>query len=759
MRSAGKPAGFPTPRFAPPPRLAITADELAAVRSSPDFGKIRAAAVAAADPLVDKPIPLPDGPGSWIFYYANPENGNPLTPLSPLEHKDPKTGQVFNDARTVAAYRGIMHSTLEAATVTLGWAYAYTGDEKYAAASLRIFRKLADDYATYPRRLDRWGRTGLFAPLGGRRMVQSLDEAFGMTRLAKGYDLVRNSATFTAADRRHVEEDFFRPTADTLLWFNQDINNHQTWYDAGLMCIASVLADERLVDRVLTMRGGFFDQLERAVGADGLWYEGTNAYHSYALQALIQQVDAGRRLGLPMHDHPRLKAMFTAPIHAAYPNGQVPAINDSDRADISMFNAAWEWAWKTYRDPVFAQAIAKGDQRKLDALMGAGAATARWPIALESEALMDAGLAVLRMGAGATATCVFLDFGPHGGGHGHLDKLSLLLYANGREWLLDPGRLSYSHKEYKTWVKTTAAHNTVAIGSRSQAPATGRLVYLQQADGHAAAVAECNAAYPATMLRRHVLLTPTFCVDRRAGAARPARGGGSGPRQRRRLPAPRGGRSADDRGGLGMGLHRRPAAAPRPARRQCRRGRAGLHLQGHRLRRGAGDADARAAKDREADPFRRRLRPLRGRHGRHRGGGRPGRPANRNGRHTRRSFCGRFRRAVGDGDAALNPAADSARKPSAAHRGHGRVGMRGPACAAAQASSMATCRKKSCSSTPMGLLKKQDSQASPPYSPARRPRSTSRTRSSTSGAARIESHPCQVNCSVIGVPRKPRKWT
>ena len=513
MRSAGKPAGFPTPRFAPPPRLAITADELAAVRSSPDFGKIRAAAVAAADPLVDKPIPLPDGPGSWIFYYANPENGNPLTPLSPLEHKDPKTGQVFNDARTVAAYRGIMHSTLEAATVTLGWAYAYTGDEKYAAASLRIFRKLADDYATYPRRLDRWGRTGLFAPLGGRRMVQSLDEAFGMTRLAKGYDLVRNSATFTAADRRHVEEDFFRPTADTLLWFNQDINNHQTWYDAGLMCIASVLADERLVDRVLTMRGGFFDQLERAVGADGLWYEGTIAYHSYALQALIQQVDAGRRLGLPMHDHPRLKAMFTAPIHAAYPNGQVPAINDSDRADISMFNAAWEWAWKTYRDPVFAQAIAKGDQRKLDALMGAGAATARWPISLESEALMDAGLAVLRMGAGAAATCIFLDFGPHGGGHGHLDKLSLLLYANGREWLLDPGRLSYSHKEYKTWVKTTAAHNTVAIGSRSQAPATGRLVYLQQADGHAAAVAECNAAYPATMLRRHVLLTPTFCVD------------------------------------------------------------------------------------------------------------------------------------------------------------------------------------------------------------------------------------------------------
>ena len=29
----------------------------------------------------------------------------------------------------------------------------------------------------------------------------------------------------------------------------------------------------------------------------------------------------------------------------------------------------------------------------------------------------------------------------------------------------------------------------------------------------------------------------------------------------------------------------------------------------------------------------------------------------------------------------------------------------------------------------------------------------------TNGAARIESQPCHVNWNVIGVPRKPRKWT
>ena len=52
------------------------------------------------------------------------------------------------------------------------------------AKSLRIFLKLANDYDTYPKRLDRWGHTGWMAPLGARRMVQSL------TPLARHCDIV-----------------------------------------------------------------------------------------------------------------------------------------------------------------------------------------------------------------------------------------------------------------------------------------------------------------------------------------------------------------------------------------------------------------------------------------------------------------------------------------------------------------------------------------------------------------------------------------
>src|SRR5262249_16052268 len=77
---------------------------------------------------------------------------------------------------------------------------------------------------------------------------------------------------------------------------------------------------------------------------------------------------------------------------------------------------------------------------------------------------------------------------------------------------------------------------------------------------------------------------------------------------------------------------------------------------------------------------------------------------------------------------------------------------------AAYASQATDCTKKSCSSTPMGLLKKQASCLSMPVSPRRWANRVNRAMSSSKGAAKSESHPCQMNCRIIFVLRKPRKW-
>lgn len=500
------------PIFPPPPRLATTAGELAADEERPDFSARKSAAIAAGEKLLAEPPPLPEGFGSWTFYYACPDDGTDLRALSPAEHACPKCKQRYGDERTVAAYRCRLHYALDRAALTLAWGYAYTNEERFAAGVRRILLHLAEAYKNYPARQDRWGRTGWFAPLGGRRYVQSLDEAVGVIDLAKAYDLTRGAKCWQVGETKRVEDDFFRLTAETLLWFNQGINNHQSWYDAGLMAIGSVLADGPLVEKVVSMPGGFRDQLARSFGDDGLWYEGTMAYQNYALQALVQTVDAGRRLGLPLHEDPRFKLLLDSSLKVAYPDGTYPAINDSDPASFRNFTWSYDWAWRTYGDPRYAQAAAWGDPKKLTELLGPKAKP-QSPLETKTLDLPNVGLAILRAGKEAEQACVFLDYGPHGGGHGHYDKLSITLFAGGREWLLDPGRLSYSHKEYKTWVKHTAAHNTVVVDERDQRPTTGKLLWLKVDDAGASCAAECRTAYSGVVLRRHLRLTPKMLVD------------------------------------------------------------------------------------------------------------------------------------------------------------------------------------------------------------------------------------------------------
>jgi hypothetical protein len=502
----------PAPTFGPSPRLATTAQELAAEKERADFPAKRDAAIADAAPLVKDPVALPDGYGSWTFYYACPDDGTDLRMLTSTEHECPKCKKRYSDERTIAAYRCQMHYQAENAALQLAWAYAYTNDNQYASQTRRILVHLADKYHTYPARLDRWGRTGRLAPLGGRRFVQSLDEAVGVIRLAKSYDLTRDAKVWSDEDRRHVEEDLFRATAKTLLEFNQGINNHQTWYNAGLMAIAAVLGDAELVERVLTMRGGFHDQLARSLGDDGIWYEGTMAYQNYALQAMVEIVDASRRMGVPLHETARFKQLLESSLKVAYPNGEYPAINDSDPGGFRNFGWSYDWAWQTYREPRYAQAAAWGDAAKLAALLGPDA-KAVWPLETKSLNLPDVGLAILRVGDGPSQNCVFFDYGRHGDGHGHYDKLNITLFAAGREWLVDTGRIGYTYKEYKTWVKHTVAHNTIVVNEESQSATTGKLRWLEANDKFAACAGECETAYVGVKLQRHLLLTRELLVD------------------------------------------------------------------------------------------------------------------------------------------------------------------------------------------------------------------------------------------------------
>jgi hypothetical protein len=147
----------------------------------------------------------------------------------------------------------------------------------------------------------------------------------------------------------------------------------------------------------------------------------------------------------------------------------------------------------------------------------------------------SSGFAVLRERLDETglpprdATCATLNCGPHGGGHGHSDKLSLVLYADGRQWIPDFGSCPYESREKATWTAQTISHNTLVVDETSQLPTGGGTPgwpcdsYERQArafvdtfrcdDVAKVAAASSKVVYPGVGLRRTVVMVGDSVVD------------------------------------------------------------------------------------------------------------------------------------------------------------------------------------------------------------------------------------------------------
>jgi hypothetical protein len=480
--------------FPPRPRVLMSAPELKSLQSDPARDAERAKLLAQAGKLLESGLKVPVKEGNWIFYYACPDHNADLSAETDERHFCPVCKRVFEDERTIASYRTKLYNELERNLKTLASAYAASGDVKYAVPVREALLSLARTWPTLQRH-DRWGRTGLLAVVGGRRFCQLLDEACSLINLAGVWDLVAPAPCLSDEDRALIEKQLFRMPAEELGRFESftgSRNNHQTWFNAAYAVTGLALGDSALLHRAIDGDVGLRWQLEKSITSDGLWYEGALAYHFYALQAIMKTLDAAGTAGYDLSGDARLKSLWTGPLQMAYPSGQCPVFHDSDPASLSNYKPFFEWGARYFKDP----ALATGD-----------------PSRLGSTNLAGIGVGVLRRGSGAGASCLMLDYGLHGDGHGHPDKLNVVLYALGRELLLDPGRISYSVPEYKTWCRTTVAHNTVVLDGRDQKPDFGSLLFFSDTPAGSGLLAQSEGAYPGSTLRRFLILTDDLLID------------------------------------------------------------------------------------------------------------------------------------------------------------------------------------------------------------------------------------------------------
>lgn len=478
-----------------------------------------------------RPVTVPAQPGGYYHDYFCPEHGVELRfdPAAPHGHTCPIDNRVWQGERFDAAWRWFVNNRLAESAIRLALLWRLEGDLAHLEPVIRTLIGYAERYATYQ-------QTPRTVANPGVATYTTLDESVWVLPLAWAYEIVRDE--LAPSQQRLIQEQLFLPVAEHLIRHHfGGIHNFACWHNAAIGTLGVVLGRDDLIEFALHSDFGCEQQLAQGVLADGLWFEGSFSYHFYTLYALLTLAKATHHL--PTRDlrvRPELRLMLLAPIQSAYPDGSLPATNDcwyftSTLADcchgVPPAPAFYEIGYAWFDEPAFGQTLQRAYQQtprdSLDALLfGSDDLPSAIGEPLPSTLLPASGYAILRSDAPVLNAdeqrYLLLKYGPHGGGHGHPDKLNLLLYANGQRFSPDLGAPGYGLELFESWYRQTASHNTVTVDGQSQPEASGELRLFQgegpfQVADAAVSWPDETGVYAGVSMRRVVLARPDYFLD------------------------------------------------------------------------------------------------------------------------------------------------------------------------------------------------------------------------------------------------------
>ncbi|MDH7569025.1 MAG: heparinase II/III family protein, partial [Armatimonadota bacterium] len=455
----------------------------------------------------------------------------------PIQHPDPNVPAQMRDRGDAQARA---HSELSKMAGWFGWAYQLTDDERYAEKA----REILVGYARlYPEGYKE--HRGVHPSDTSKVMAQRLSEAMWLLPLIQAYDLIYHARCVTEADRRLIENDLIRAaitfinskrpaeeevaarTARDPNWRTADpaptagaVGNWMNFYNAAYIQGGIVLGDQNWIDlgaantRAMIIQG---------IGEDGMWKEGAIGYQLFARQALVACMEPLARRGIDLYGYQqcRVKNLWDSPLKYAYPDGTAPGINDSGRSAVaSDWTAmAYDFAYLRYQDPNYGGIVNRA-ARQVFQSEGCYFPTViyrplpeREIAALGSVLFNTLGYLVMRGADGGRQTYLLMDYGPHGGSHGHFDKLNLILFADGDELAGEPGFYRYEDARHAEWTRTTLSHWTVCVDQHEQAPCTGQLVAAYDAGAVKVMRGVATGAYAGVGLDRTVVQMPGYVAD------------------------------------------------------------------------------------------------------------------------------------------------------------------------------------------------------------------------------------------------------
>jgi hypothetical protein len=498
------------------PHLACTVGELARLRqayhSEGQQRDVVAARVREAERFVEEPVTFPPRGGQHNQWYQCDRCEIALQTIDDTHHQCPKCQTVYSGPPYDDVVFARRHGRNLQQMTTTAWAYAISGDEKFARYAASILLGYAERYSQYPYHSNSQNTT---SRSGGHLFEQTLNEAYTLaTQVGPAYDLIHDSKALTPADHEKIREGLLLPMLQNIDKNKAGKSNWQTWHNAAMIWGGALVRDPSWVEKAIDdPQNGFRYQMGISVSKEGMWYENSWGYHFYTLHALINTAETARRLGIDLWSDERLKSMFTLPIHYTMADGMLPRFGDDTGSSVKGVGRSFEPAYRAYNDPAILSLLsAKPTFESI--LLGRPTDVTADPPLLKSMVFDDAGHAILRGGGEAGMTAA-MTFGPYGGFHGHFDKLSFVLYGFGTELGVDPGRArsqAYRLPIHSNWYKATISHNTVLVDGQSQKPAAGKLLSSQQGEGFTAVATRCDDAYPGVQHTRRLVMTDAYLV-------------------------------------------------------------------------------------------------------------------------------------------------------------------------------------------------------------------------------------------------------
>ena len=421
--------------------------------------------------------------------------GKPISLSNPIQWQhDPLSGKAWpnqfwadidtRDGETIAGVKWVWELNRHHQWVTLGKAYYLTQDERFAAALCH-----------------QWASWMAANPVGwGVNWTSPLEMALRIINWSWALAYIRPSAALTAplfadilqgvtTQANHIER---------YLSAYSSANNHLIGEAAGLAMAG--LAFPWLPDAARWHERGLqimATELSPQILPDGVPAEQAVHYLLFVLDfnLVVWQLAALNGVRVPSLWHEKLEAACDFLMHVMDNHGEVPHIGDSDdawvvrlddRPEANNFRSLLATGAAIFGRADFKAAAGKWDEKSQwlldDEGFDAFQALPNHQTEIGSKVFAQGGYTAMR----AAGRVLVFDHGPLGflatAAHGHADALSLTLSVDGQPLLIDPGTFAYQEGgAWRTYLRSTAAHNTVLVNGTDQSEMQGTFLWGRKA--------------------------------------------------------------------------------------------------------------------------------------------------------------------------------------------------------------------------------------------------------------------------------------